>query len=357
MFKSLFVSFITTIMVIAAFLVGMDVFVKPKKPNMGDITKIALTTENQVNLEKEEEASIVSTRAVVGIAAPKNYGNRLTEVFNNSWSVGSGCILNSNGYIVTNQHVVGNEKEEIYVTLPGGDTVKGKVLWGSTDMDLAVIKIAVAGLPEVIMGNSDTLRIGEKAIAIGNPLGFDFQGTLTSGVVSGINRSIEVDGTYMEDLIQTDASINSGNSGGPLMNASGEIIGINTIKVTGAEGIGFAIPINVIKPIINKFIETGEFIEPYLGILGYDRNMTSTFSSDIFIKTGVYVDKVEKNSPASFAGLKKGDVILSVNDKEIKTLCDLRQSLFSSKIGEKIKLKIISNGEENTVFIQVEAKK
>lgn len=354
MFKSILISAITTIIFIVFALVGLDTLINNQKEN-NDTTKISYESneEQQTEYINENTNSVVSTASVVGLAVKKNNGSRLAQVMDNTWSVGSGCILDSRGYIVTNYHVIGNAKEEIFVTLYGGDVVKGRVVWSNSNLDLAVIKIDVAGLPEAPMGNSDTLRIGEKAIAIGNPLGFEFQGTLTSGVISGLNRSVEVDGIYMEDLIQTDASINSGNSGGPLMNGSGQVIGINTVKVTSAEGIGFAIPINQIKPVITKIIETGEFKEPYLGVLGYDRAMTSNFASNIMIDTGIYVYSVDTGSPADKAGIKTGDVILTVDDLKIDTLCGLRTILFSKNIGEKMRIKILSGEENKEVLISV----
>lgn len=355
MLKNVAVSAITAVFVFVACLVGLDSFVNNEAQS--EMKNISYEDEEVKNTEfvYSEGDSIVPTSSVVGIAVKKNTGNKLAQVLNNTWSVGSGCILNSKGYIITNHHVVGNEKNEIYVTLYGGDVVKGSVIWSNSNLDLAVVKVSVAGLPAANMGDSDNLRIGEKAIAIGNPLGFDFQGTLTSGVISGLNRSIEVNGIYMEDLIQTDASINSGNSGGPLMNGKGEVIGINTVKVESAEGIGFAIPINQIKPIIDKVVNTGEFIEPYLGVLGYDRAMTSFISSEIMINTGIFVYDVEKGSPAEKAGIKKGDVILSVDDIIVDTLCELRSVLFSKNIGDKIRLKVFRNEEEINFIASVEA--
>lgn len=356
MVKNVIVSVITTLIVIVFVLVGIDGFVgKESEKLANEAEKISYETDDKKNVEYvyEEGNSVVPTSMVVGIAVEKNKNNRITQVIDNAWSVGSGCILDSKGYIITNQHVVGDEKEDVFVTLYGGDVVKGSVIWANSNLDLAVIKISVAGLPAAVMGDSDALRIGEKAIAIGNPLGFDFQGTLTSGVISGLNRTIEVSGVYMEDLIQTDASINKGNSGGPLMNGKGEVVGINTVKVESAEGIGFAIPINQIKPIIRKIVEKGEFNEPYLGVVGYDRAMTSYISSEIMIDTGIYVYSVDKGSPADVAGIKKGDVILSVDDLEINTLCGLRTILFSKDIGEKMRVNIFRDGQKRQVIVEV----
>lgn len=356
--KSVFTSLITTIIVILCFLVGFDSFITDRAEKQNEIKQISYETDGKINMEyvNEEGNSVVSTSSVVGIAVKKNSGNKIAQVLDNTWSVGSGCILDSKGYIITNQHVLGNEKQDVFVTLYGGDIVKGEVIWESSSMDLAVIKIGVNGLPKAIMGDSDNLRIGEKAIAIGNPLGFDFQGTLTSGVISGLNRSVEVNGVFMEDLIQTDASINTGNSGGPLLNGKGEVIGINTVKVASAEGIGFAIPINQIKPIISKIVNEGQFIEPYFGIIGYDRAMTSFISSEILIDTGIYVQSVDRLSPADIAGIKPKDVILTIDDLEIDTLCRFRAVLFNKNIGEKMRVKVFRDGEEKDFIVEVKVK-
>jgi len=357
MLKNIVTSVITTVIVIVFVLVGLDGFVNNNAKTQ--IENISYENKNVKNTEYvyEEGNSVVSTSNVVGIAVKKNNENKIAQALDNVWSVGSGCILDSKGYIITNQHVIGNEKEEIYVTLYGGEIIKGELVWSSNSLDLAVIKINIGGLPVATMGDSDSLRIGEKAIAIGNPLGFDFQGTLTSGVISGLNRTVEVNGIYMEDLIQTDASINSGNSGGPLMNSKGEVIGINTVKVASAEGIGFAIPINQIKPIINKIVKDGEFIEPYFGVLAYDKAMTSYISSDIRMDTGIFVYDVDYGSPAYIAGIRKGDIILSIDDIPIETLCAFRSELFSKNIGDKIRVKVYDSLTEKEVIVHLISKR
>lgn len=359
MFKSIMVSGITSVLVIVFALVGIDNIVNSKRNSIEEPKYISYESNDEKKVEfiNEENSSVVPTSSVVGIAVKQNSANKIAQILDNSWSVGSGCILDSKGYIVTNYHVIGNSKDDIYVTLYGGEVIKGRTLWANKNLDLAIVKIDVAGLPVATVGDSETLRIGEKAIAIGNPLGFEFQGTLTSGVISGLNRSIEVDGNYMEDLIQTDASINSGNSGGPLMNGKGEVIGINTVKVASAEGIGFAIPINQVKPIIAKIKENGEFIEPYFGVLGYDKAITSSFGSNIRIDTGVYVYSVDNGSPAFEAGIKKGDIILSVDDLSVDTLCKMRSVLFSKNIGEKMRIKILRDGQTQELIVNVRSKK
>ena len=191
--------------------------------------------------------------------------------------IGSGFIVSSDGYILTNDHVAVSLDAEIVVILKNGDELKGKVLWTDPTLDLAVIKVDETGLPAAELGDSSQLVVGDPVIAIGTPLGLQFQHTTTAGIISALDRTVEV-GTergqnFMEDLIQTDASINPGNSGGPLVNIQGQIIGINTVKVASAEGIGFAIPINAAKPVIQHFLEEGEFITPYIGVVGYDKEI------------------------------------------------------------------------------------
>lgn len=182
--------------------------------------------------------------------------------------------------------------------------------------------------------------MGEPAIAIGNPLGLQFQRTVTSGIISALNRTIKIDtdgGTnYMEDLIQTDASINPGNSGGPLLNSKGQVIGINTVKVTTAEGIGFAVPINIAIPIVNRFIESGDFVEPYLGVFAYDKEVVPYLDNTINIDSGVYISNIDENGPAYMSGLRVGSIMTEVDGKEINTMMQLRAYMYSKKPGDTI---------------------
>jgi S1-C subfamily serine protease len=197
------------------------------------------------------------------------------------------------------------------------------------------------------------LTIGEGVYAIGNPLGFEFQRTVTLGIVSGTNRSININGSYMEDLIQTDASINSGNSGGPLINKKGEVIGINTIKVESAEGIGFAIPINQIKPIIEKIKQTGEFQEIELGIKAYDREMISNLDSTIRLTKGIYVYDVQIGSIAANTGIKEKDILLSMDGEEINTICEFREKIYEKDFGETIELKMLRENQIITLPVEL----
>ena len=261
--------------------------------------------------------------------------------------VGSGLIVNSNGYILTNSHVIrdGNASE-INVLFEDGDRKEGRVLWYDATLDLAIVKVNASNLPVAELGDSDTVEVGQLAVAIGNPLGLDFQRTVTSGVISGLHRSIQVNRySVMEDLIQTDASINPGNSGGPLLDATGHVIGINTAKIQTGEGLGFSIPINIVKPVIDEIIKNGSFRNVYIGFTGsevqvYERQM----DVDLRAEKGVVIIEVLPNSPAAVANLQPLDVIVAVDNEEVTSMPNLRKILFKYRIGDRATLTINRNG-------------
>ncbi len=202
-----------------------------------------------------------TSKAVVGISKLQEKGNSIfLKDGSTKLGLGTGIIVSENGYIVTNEHVSGSKYSNCYVTLENGKEYLANVVWSDSDLDLSVIKINANNLPYVIFGDSDKIRIGEKVYAIGNPIGFEFRRTVTGGIISAVDRTIKIEEndkvSYMEDLIQTDATINPGNSGGPLINPKGEVIGINSVKIESAESIGFAIPINIIKPIISSYTKS-----------------------------------------------------------------------------------------------------
>jgi S1-C subfamily serine protease len=254
--------------------------------------------------------------------------------------VGSGVIVDPAGYILTNNHVAGTGATNIVVSLIDGRTASGRTVWADPTLDLAVVKIDTTdNLTVASLGDSKQLLVGQEAVAIGNPLGLRFQRSVTAGIVSALNRTIEVDdGVYMDDLIQTDASINPGNSGGPLIDRNGNVIGINTIKVVTAEGMGFAIPINVAKPIIRNVIDKGNYKTPIFGAVGFDRELASFVDKNV--NCGIYVSKVMKNTPAERAGLKAGDVILNFNNTEMNTMVDLKEMFYSLGSGKEMSLKV-----------------
>lgn len=273
-----------------------------------------------------------------------------------SSNVGTGVVVDAKGYILTNSHVVNNgDVEVVNVLLHDGTSKEAKILWNDPNIDLAVLKVDGVKLVPADLGDSDKLEVGEIAIAIGNPLGMQFERTVTSGIISGLGRSIGVGyNETIENLIQTDASINPGNSGGPLLNAKGEVIGINTAKIQSGEGLGFAIPINMAKPIVDQFIEKGEFRKVYLGIKGVNVDVfEKSMGTKLSVEKGVYVVEVSKDSPASRADLRSGDIIVAIEDREIASMSQLVRSLYQYRPGDKIVLKVMRNGEKISLKVEL----
>ncbi len=293
-----------------------------------------------------------ATAGVVGITVERAVKdnlfdrNRETEV-----GFGSGVVVSSDGYILTNNHVAGGKSNRIVVSLADGRNVDGVVVWSDPVLDLAAVKVNLTGLTPLSLGDASKLEVGEHAIAIGNPLGLDFQRSVTSGIISALNRTISIEtetGTnYMEDLIQTDASINPGNSGGPLLNSKGEVIGINTVKVTSAEGMGFAIPINITKPVMDKLIRTGTFDEPYMGMFAYDGNVIPYIDGEAKLKEGIYVAYVDGNGPAHKAGIREGCIIKEVDGQKINTMMQLRTYIYSKSPGDSIQINHRMHGSDS----------
>lgn len=269
--------------------------------------------------------------------------------------LGTGVIVSSNGYILTNSHVIrdGNAKS-IHVLLENGEKEEASLLWNEPSLDLAIVKINRTGLPVAELGDSDKLIVGEAAIAIGNPLGLEFQRSVTSGIISGLNRSIQVsENVVIEDLIQTDASINNGNSGGPLLNSRGQVIGINTAKIKSAEGLGFSIPINEAKVIIEQVIENGSFETVFLGISGIKvEDYEMRLGVEVEAEQGLVLVQVGANTPADLAGLLNGDVITKIDDVEVDSMMKLKKTLYRYKKGDKANLLVIRNGREEAIEIE-----
>ena len=327
-----------------------------------DNIKISHYENNDIKIEKtvqtieetkKEDKTVISmiqdiNESIVGISKVKNIGSSIFSAENISdLGLGTGVIVSSNGYILTNAHVSGEKYSTCYVTHIDGNTYKGNVVWSNADIDLSIVKIDKNGLKEAMLGDSDKIQVGESVYAIGNPIGFEFQRTVTAGIVSALNRTIKFEEnekeTYMEDLIQTDATINPGNSGGPLINLEGEIIGINGVKITSAEGISFAIPINSVKSVIKNFKETGKFEEASLGVFAFDKSVLGYIDTNLRFNEGIYVENVNNNSAAQKAGLKKGDIILSIDNKKLERMCDLRCYIYTKKPGDKVKLEVQRN--------------
>lgn len=300
------------------------------------------TQGNFVQSDTIQNVAKSSMPGVVGISVLKVDKSSIFDRNTESWGVGSGVIVSADGYILTNHHVAGGKNKRIIVSLDDGRNIDGSTVWADSILDLAVVKISTTGLRPIPLGDANGLVVGEPAIAIGNPLGLQFQRTVTSGIISALNRTIKIEteegSNYMEDLIQTDASINPGNSGGPLLNSMGQVIGINTVKVASAEGIGFAVPINVMVPIVNQFVESGGFIEPYLGVFAYDKEVVPYLDNTKSLESGVYVSNVDENGPAYKGGLRVGCIITQIDGKAINTMMQLRTYIYSKKPGDTINL-------------------
>ena len=320
-----------------------------------DVSKLSTNNEQIVEFDTSKMINSV-VKSVVGISKLQQNGSSI--FLNNSeekLGLGSGIILSDNGYILTNQHVAGNKYGNCYVTLEDGSNYSGSVIWADNNLDLAIVKIAANNLDYIELADSDNINLADEVYAIGNPIGIEFQRTVTKGIISGINRTIKIEedeqGNYMEDLIQTDATINEGNSGGPLINKNGELVGVNTVKITDAEGIGFAVPINIIKPILEQLTQNGKFEEAYLGIYGYDKEVIPYLDSKFNIDSGVYVASIQADGPLFNKDLRVGDIITKIDDIEINKMNDLKKYIYTKTPGESVKLKIKRGDRESELEI------
>ncbi|MGN0938817.1 MAG: S1C family serine protease [Selenomonas sp.] len=291
--------------------------------------------------------------AVVGItnkAVARDWFNNPVE----TEGVGSGVIFRADGYIVTNNHVIEGAKE-IIVSLADGRSLKGKVIGADSVTDLAVVKVNASDLPVAAFGDSDKIVVGEPAIAIGNPMGLEFQGSVTSGVISALNRTLDISDRRVK-LLQTDAAISPGNSGGALVNADAQVIGINSAKVaaSGVEGMGFSIPINTVRTVVSEIMDKGYVARPYLGVSVFDPESAARYGYQLNIDKGVFVFKVTLNGPAGKAGLMRGDIILKIDGDEVNSVSDLRAKIGDHKIGDTVKVTYDRNGHEETTDVTLE---
>ncbi|MBR5684244.1 MAG: trypsin-like peptidase domain-containing protein [Ruminococcus sp.] len=274
---------------------------------------------------------------------------------------GTGVIISENGYIVTNAHVIydsengGEQADSVSVLLNNDEAFEAEIVGYDVDYDLAVLKIDETDLTAAEFGNSDELMLGESVIAIGNPLGFDLMDTVTGGMISGLGRHITINDKTM-NLIQTDAAINSGNSGGPLINKYGQVIGINSSKMSSSygsseasiEGIGFAIPSNLTANVIDDLMKYGYVTgKPQLGISCYD--VTETAAKMYNLPVGIFVSDVKKGSGAEKAGLQNGDIIVALNGKKVKSYEELSAEKNIYSAGDEVEVTFIRNGDEKTV--------
>ena len=327
-------------------------------PNQEQTYGTKLSADEEIEDNTEDISTIIenASKCVVGISKIQSLGSSVfTANSSSELGLGSGIIVSKKGYILTNQHVVG-ESKNCYVTTEDGNTYTGNILWTNFDIDLAIIKVDKIFNNYINIGNSNSVRIGQTVYAIGNPIGFEFQRTVTAGIISAVDRTVKIKNedetySYMSNLIQTDATINPGNSGGPLIDCVGKIIGINTIKITSAEGIGFAIPINIIKPIIEKYEQIGEFKEAYLGIYAYDGSLMSYVNHNKRLSEGIYIESIIEDGPVSSTELKRGDIIVKINNTSVNKMCELQSYIFSKNVGDEIILTVIRNNKKKLVKV------
>lgn len=328
---------------------------------------------SQVNLSNYSDTAVYAANkilpSIVGIKLEYTVNNTMLQMFGKSSSStatasGSGIIISEDGYILTNNHVISSttssnsdnsyyqisEASKLTVTLFNDSTeYEAKIIGKDEQTDLAVIKIEKTGLSKAEFADSDSIKVGEFAMAVGNPIGM--QSSVTCGIVSAVNRQVTDSDGKQYTLIQTDAAINSGNSGGALVNSEGKVIGINTLKLSGAgiEGMGFAIPINSTKDITSQLIQYSKVKRPYIGISGID--LTEETAKTYNLVTGVYVKSVEDFSSGEKAGIKAGDVIIEADGTKISKMDDLNKIKNSHKIGDEMKIKVNRNGQEKELTI------
>lgn len=299
-----------------------------------------VTIRRQAAGEAESLADMVArlSPSVVGIATRQN----------GQQGIGSGVIVSADGYILTNHHVAA-EGAEVTLIFADGTKELASAVWSSQALDLAIVKAREGSYPAAAMGSVEDVRVGEQVVAIGTPLALQFQHTVTGGIVSALNRTLQVPSgrstAFMEQLIQTDVAINPGNSGGPLLNQRGEVIGIVTVRVEEAAGIGFAIPIDIARPIVEHFLADGSYVTPKMGAYLFDSEIARYYDANSTMTTGLYVIDVEPGSAAQSAGIQTGDILLRADGRECKTLLDLRYVLFSHKVGETLELEVQRGGE------------
>ena len=319
---------------------------------------------------RETESIQVETTPVSADNMPSEEGLSLQEIYEknilsvvsiacsyrNGSSTGTGVVLSEQGYIITNCHVV-EDAQSIQILFHDDRVMDAQLVGLDAVSDLAVLWVDADNLTVATLGDSSTLRVGDSVVAIGDPLGVELRGTMTDGIVSAINRDVSVGGRVM-NLIQTNAALNSGNSGGPLLNCYGQVVGINTMKMgdtmstAGVEGLGFAIPSNTVSEIVNQIISQGYVSgRPYVGIVGEE---VSTFYQFYYgLPAGLYITQVEAGSPADDTGLETGDILLSVDNTRIYGLADLETALYAYEPGDTVDIVIYRNGRQYSGTITV----
>jgi len=290
------------------------------------------------------------TKSVVNISTVKLVLSRMFYQTIPVEGMGSGTIVDSKGYILTNNHVVGGA-EKIDVILWNGDVLQGRLMSSCATHDTAVVKVERTELPAAELGDSDKLRVGQRVYAIGNPFGLAGGPTVTSGVISAVNRTVESQRGLLENLVQTDAAINPGNSGGPLVDLEGKVIAMNTAIIPFAQGIGFAIPINAVRECTADGIKGAKPTRPWLGIIGLSLTEEISRYYSLPLEHGVLITKVVDDSPAQHAGVVAGDMILRMDNTPINSVEDLLAAIQNRKIGDRVRLIIFRGRREQSIDV------
>ena len=371
--KNVFVPFVSGI-VGAGLVVGVCFGVPQVRENLIGNSNASVPTYSTIDKTEttnDTQSMTISEYSKMGSAVaakvlPSIVGIEVTYNVNSFWGSttgtagGSGIIISEDGYIITNNHVISGESSSAFYEITKATDLKVKLYNDDTEYkatvvgtdaytDLAVIKIDATGLTPATLGNSDDVKVGEYVMALGNPIGMDF--TVTAGIVSAINREVQATDTATYVAIQTDAAINSGNSGGALVNSKGEVIGINSLKIAGSgiEGIGFAIPINSTTDVVEQLIDHQNVTRPFIGISG--EGISSEVAELYSLPKGISVQEVIKDSPAEKAGLKKGDIIIKIDGKEVASVPELNRERNKHKIGDTVTLTLLRSGKEEEVQI------
>lgn len=323
------------------------------------VTQISLSSYSDTAISVAEKVR----PSIVGITVQYSVNSIFSRNPSTSEASGSGIIISEDGYILTNNHIVSSNSSSSYYSVSEATSVNvylyndetaypAKIVGTDEQTDLAVIKIDKTGLKSAELGDSNSVKVGEFSMAVGNPLGLE--SSVTCGIISAVNRKVTDSDGKTYNLIQTDAAINSGNSGGALVNAEGKVIGINTLKLsgTGIEGMGFAIPISQTVDIYEQLIQYNKVKRPYIGISGLDLDEETAKRNNLVV--GIYVKAIDDFSAAEKAGLKVGDVIIEADGKAIKNMDELNEIKNAKSIGDKMNLKIVRNGEEKNVEITLQ---
>ena len=374
--KNVFVPFVSGI-VGASLVVGVCFGVPQVRENLLGNSNASVPTYSTIDKTetKNNNSSLPAASyseigsSVAAKVLPSIVGIEVTYNVNSFWGSttgtagGSGIIISEDGYIITNNHVIAAESSSSFYEITKATDLKVKLYNDDTEYkatvigtdeytDLAVIKIDATGLTPATLGNSDDVKVGEYVMALGNPIGMDF--TVTAGIVSAINREVKATDNATYVAIQTDAAINSGNSGGALVNSKGEVIGINSLKIAGngIEGIGFAIPINSTTDVVEQLIDHQNVTRPFIGIVGEAIN--SEVAELYSLPKGISVREVIKDSPAEKAGIQKGDIIIKIEGKEVSSVPELNRERNTHKIGDTVTLTILRSGKEEEVKVVLE---